>query len=272
MTHRQSRRKRSNRRRSTSRKRTYQSASEFSLQAATGASARSLQWGKVPSAILASVCAGLLLFLFVGESYYVRGVQLQGSSMVTSADLLSASQVRGWSIFYINEHALEAKLSEALPSIQSIQVRCQLPNQLKITIQERAPQAAWDAANGRFLLDSKGRVLQPADSVRNLVLIKDGARNVVKLGDQMDVAEAIATAQEVAAQLGDVRVFGFTQEKGIILHHPNGYEVYFGVGGDVATKIANMRALIQQVEENRYTNVAYLDVRFANITIGFGSH
>ena len=273
MTYLQSRRRRSDRRRSASRRqRTFQTTAEVGLETTSWAPPHALHW--VPSALLASVCAGLLLFFFIGESFYITGIQAEGLDLITPAELLQASGVRGWSAFYVNEREVEARLATAFPAIGSVRVRCRLPNRVRISVQERTPQAVWEAANGRFWVDGEGVVIKPADSLRDLVLIKDGDRNVATLAAQLDIAGAIATAQELAELLGDTRVFAYTKDKGIILYHTNAtgdaeYEIYLGIGEDVAARVANMQALIKRVQERGYMNVAYLDVRYNRMAIGF---
>jgi hypothetical protein len=51
---------------------------------------------------------------------------------------------------------------------------------------------------------------------------------------------------------------------------PQGYRIYFGTGGDLAVKVANLRALAHEIERQGLTNVAYVDVRFeSRLSYGF---
>ncbi|NLS77264.1 MAG: FtsQ-type POTRA domain-containing protein [Chloroflexi bacterium] len=269
-----SRRRRSARRRSTSRRQqTYQATAQAGLETTAWAPPSALR--RAPSLLLAAASLALLLYFFVGESFYVADVQAQGNALLTSQELLQASGVRGWSSFYVNERQVAERLEAAFPAIRSVRVRCRLPNRVKLIVDERAPQVVWEAANGRYLLDAEGMVIKGAESLRDLVLIKDGDRGAAKLRDELDVAEAITTAQALAELLGDTRVFAYTQDKGIILRHTDAagaeYEVYFGVGPDVAVRFANMQALIKRVQDEGLRNIAYLDVRYNRMAIGFRS-
>ncbi len=272
MTYLQSRRKRSARRRSTSRRQhTYRATAEAGLKTKSWAPPQALRW--IPSALLAAACVGLLILFFAGGRFYITAMEAEGCALISAAELAQASGIRGWNAFYVREHEVEDRLLSAYPALRAATVRCRLPNQVKITVQERTPEVVWQADNGRFWVDEEGVVLKPADSLGDMVLIKDGDRTVAKSGDRLNIAPAVTTAQALAQLLGEAKVFAYTQDKGIILQHSSAsgdrYEVYFGVGEDVAAKVANMEALIREVEDGGYRNVDYLDVRFNQMAIGF---
>jgi hypothetical protein len=58
-----------------------------------------------------------------------------------------------------------------------------------------------------------------------------------------------------------VQVFGYTRDKGVIVNDSRGYQVFFGVEGDMKLKVACYHALAEQVAANG-ESIDYIDVRF----------
>lgn len=236
------------------------STSELGVRLAEWASYRRFPWAKAFDSVLIIAMAGLLIYLFWDTRFYVSGITLSGNRLVSAEDVYRRADIHGWSIFYVNTARLTKNLTERLPEIRSAQVRCRLPARVIVTLQERIPQIVWETSNGRFLVDAEGVVLQAAQTTQDKLLIRDYGGPPVNPGDIVE-KRAIETAQQLQALLGDTTAFYYTHDKGITWREPHGWEVFFGLGGDLSVKVANLWAIVRKIKAEGL-DVSYIDVRF----------
>ena len=247
--------------RSRSRRHAYMQSAETVAHVERFSPAYRPNWIKVASLVGLLACIGALLYLNLSDRFFVHEVDVTGNKLLTAEEILGGTGCANWNIFWVDERQVEANLQRAHPSIRAVRVRSGLPARLLVDIQERMPQIVWEASKGRFLVDDEGVVLKPANELQDMLIIKDGDRTNVQLGQTLPIAAAIETAQGLRALLGDMRVFGYTHEKGIIANNPAGYQVFFGVGGDLELKVALLAALEAEVARN-HVYIDYIDVRF----------
>ena len=249
------------RRRSRTRRQDYMQSADAIARVERWTPAYRTSWIKVASLIVLLACLGVLLYFYFDDRFYVSQVDVTGNKLLTAEEILTGTGCANWNVFWVDDRQVEANLQLAFPSIRTVRVRSGLPARLMVDITERNPQIVWEAANGRFLVDDEGIVLKPTEDLEEMIVIKDGERASVQLGQALPIVAAIQTATALRALLGHVRVFGYTAEKGIISNNPEGYQVFFGVGGDLALKVATLNALIAEIARD-HVYIDYVDVRF----------
>jgi len=236
------------------------SVSQADMQVQSWGVGRHLRWSKAPDWLLLAALLIALAYFFVDVRFYVRGVSLSGNHLVSAAEIDEVTNLRAWSIFYVNTDAVAAKIRERFPCIRAVKVVCRLPAQVLVTVQEREPVAVWEAKNGRFLVDAEGVVLKETLRLDDFVLIRNLKGEEVRLGGEVPVAP-IQTAIELHALRPQIRLVDYTPESGIALDGPNGWRVLIGLHGDLAAKLANLEALVQKLQHEGITAVEYIDVR-----------
>lgn len=218
-----------------------------------------LEWGKFPDAILIGALLILLVLLFSSVRFFIGGVELVGNKVITAQEIMQATGLRDDSIFYVNTEQIAQTIRREFPSIASVKVSCGLPAHVRITVQECEAQAVWETANGRFLVDGDGRALKAAPAAsKDALVIRDRTGQPLAICEQATTPTpekgkekvvvpcaankaAVQTAIALRPLLGDARAFDYSQDKGITVTSPNGWPVYFGLGGDRSPSTSSRR-------------------------------
>jgi hypothetical protein len=258
----------------------YANSAQQNLSTAAWSPGVTLEWGKFPDVVLIGALLILLVLLFSSVRFFVGGIELIGDKVISAQEIMEATGLRNDSIFYVNTEQITQAIRREFPSITSVKVSCGLPARVRITVQEREAQAVWETANGRFLVDSAGRALKTVPSAdKEALVIRDRTGQLLKICEQAptptpekgkEKAVESCAANKAAVQtvialrplLGDVRIFDYYQDKGISVTSPNGWPVYFGLGGDLELKVANLRALLGEIAGRGLSKIDYIDVRF----------
>lgn len=233
---------------------------------------RPLGWthAQIAAVGIGACMLGLLILFFADTRFYVRGFTLQGNERFDHTDVAEMIAVRGWSVFYINPQQLEKSIRQ-VPAIAQARVRCGLPNQVVVSIQERQPAAVWETPDGRrYLVDKQGLVLQLAEGLGDLVLIINRDGPTLQPGDEID-AQVIETAVGLGALLEDRRVFHYSRAYGVSITDTDGCRIDFGLGGNLGVKVTNWRALDAQLKTQPLACLDYIDVRYeSRLSYGCG--
>jgi cell division septal protein FtsQ len=100
-------------------------------------------------------------FAMTSPAFRVAQVSVMGTH---NAILISSIQhlgMQGQNIFLIDVVALTARI-DMLPVVASVNIEKQLPNQLLVTVTERAPVLLWQTKYGTYSVDKNGVVIAPA--------------------------------------------------------------------------------------------------------------
>jgi len=119
--------------------------------------------------------------------FTAKAVDYRGLRRSDEAAVLNALQIfRGEPILTFDPHAAQQRLL-ALPWIESVEVRRQLPDRIVLKIVEREPAALWQAAGSWAVLDTQGRVIPTANPAKFPELPR-----LVGIGAPMHLDEIIA--------------------------------------------------------------------------------
>jgi cell division protein FtsQ len=103
--------------------------------------------GVLAAALLGAVC-WLVYFSSVLD---VRTVQVSGVKVLTRAQVLAAARVPlGGPLERLDTGAVQARVLNALPRVDRVQVSTALPHTVRLRITERVPVAAVRGADGRY--------------------------------------------------------------------------------------------------------------------------
>jgi cell division protein FtsQ len=152
--------------------------------------------------------------LAVGVAYLIRtplfglsDVRVEGTRVVTQAEVVAASQVRlGEPYLGLDLAAIRARVA-ALPRVAAVRVARDYPSSLRITVSERPPVASvssgsvfWLVAADGTVLDAAGR--RPAElPYVAAVPLPDGIRPGSRLPPGNELANALTALGGMAPQL-----------------------------------------------------------------------
>ena len=221
--------------------------------------ALSVQWYKLPGAIL--FCASLLLvsaFLF-DEQFRVDEITVAGLEVVQPEQIEIALATLGKNIFGEQSEHLAELVRTQCPGVEEAQVQFRLPGQVAVRVAERPVQFVWETGGARYLLDASGMVLVPGEIIGAHVLIRDKDNAQLALGEYVDPA-ALSMVRGLQRVMPDVGVFDYSKARGVSLSSDSGWTIWFGVEGDPAYKVALMTSLLQQLARQQ-ADVEYMDIR-----------
>jgi hypothetical protein len=221
-----------------------------------------VNWSRALAALLLAISASLLVWFFTDMRFYVFEAHVQGTNLIDPKEVYRASDLDGYSVFYIDRSAVAERISSVLVGVEQVHVQCDLPNQLSIGIEEGDVRFLWQTAGLSYVLDGIGRVLQPDDgSHGDLITIRDIDERSVKPGDQVDIV-ALRTAEGLHRLLPEVTTFEYALDKGLGVHDARGWQIWFGDDQSLLRKVATMHAVLQRIASSGET-VRSIDLRFA---------
>jgi cell division protein FtsQ len=199
--------------------------------------------------------------LALGEVNVTGAVRAGSDAVLTAAAL-----PRGTNVWLLDTAAAQRRV-EALPWVSSARVERSWPNQVAISVVERAPVARLALALGGYaLLDGAGRVLEigtsdRADAKLPLLRVRPAPVDIAAgaLESEQAASDALAAAQRLQ-RLG-VRITEVQSEPatGISVTTSARLRVLFGDMTDLERKVALFNAITQRIAHP--DEVAYVDVR-----------
>ena len=149
-----------------------------------------------------TLVANRLIQITAQSGFRVRNVLVEGRVETKSGDILAALKAeRGAPLLDIDVAAAKARL-EGLPWIKSAEVERQLPDTLRVKVEERKPFALWQLGQRLSVIDREGVVIVK-DNVgrfadRPLVVGEGAERRAAEILDLVASEPAISKAVEAA--------------------------------------------------------------------------
>jgi len=206
-----------------------------------GAAWTTLNVQRVPGLALAVSAFVLLMYLFASPQFFVYGADVVGTRLLSTDQVFQASGADMTSIFFLSPAAMEERLLEALPALQQVKVSLGLPAQLHIRVVEKNVRFVWEVEGQGYLADERG-VIIGRGTAPDAVHIRASEGAAPAAGQTLEVA-VLDTVRGLSDLLGGARSFEYSPRQGVGWRSEQGWPVYFGLGGDLAQKVAVMRAL-----------------------------
>lgn len=155
---------------------------------------------KVLSVLLvaAAVVAACVVF------FRVNSVEVTGNVRYTSAEIIQASGIQmGDNLIALPRSRISAAIRAQLPYVEGVSIRKALPDGVVLKVTERVAAASVDSAEGRWLMSSQGKLLEPdtgAESIRITGLTAVGPF----AGGMIQVPEGEESTLEYVKELLDV--------------------------------------------------------------------
>jgi cell division septal protein FtsQ len=208
---------------------------------------------------LLGVLTVVTVYLFASYDFYVFDISVEGNEAVSSEEILEASGVEGYSIFFIDPQKV-AKAVVALPDVAEAEVRCRLPNRLSIKVRERQAYLIWLSGEESYYLDREGFVLSPRHQTSLSLTLKDLGGGSLRAGDRIN-PQILEAANIYSSLLPQVKSFDYSQTYGLSFTTEEGEKVRLGTGENAHFKVALLHALKEQLKEKGIKAVV-IDLRF----------
>ncbi|HAL61601.1 MAG TPA: hypothetical protein DCP08_04230 [Chloroflexi bacterium] len=214
---------------------------------------------KALSLSLLGVLTVITVYLFASYDFYVFDISVEGNEAVSSEEILEASGVEGYSIFFIDPQKV-AKAVTSLPDVAEAEVRCRLPNRLSIKVRERQAYLIWLSGEESYYLDREGFVLSPRHQTSLSLTLKDLGGGSLRAGDRIN-PQILEATNIYSSLLPQVKGFDYSQTYGLAFTTEEGEKVHLGTGEDAQAKVALLYALKEQLKEKGIKAVV-IDLRF----------
>jgi cell division protein FtsQ len=211
--------------------------------------------------------------LWNSPTYRVVLAEVEGLERLTGEDINAVARVYDRPIFTIEPEKIRKELVLAFPELSSVVVEIGIPDQVKVTIEERIPLISWRQGEQTLWIDEEGVAFPPRGEAGSLVIVEAGDSPETPNIDEdplqdgaatrflaMEMVHAILAMNEVAP--GDTPVV-YTPVHGLGWRDERGWDVYFGkFDGEMDMKLNLYEAIVSHLEQShvhpRLISVEYL--------------
>jgi hypothetical protein len=223
--------------------------------------------------IVAALLVVLYLFL-TRDAFFVNVIYVGGTRYLTSGEIFQRSEIARMHVFWVDPGAIETRL-EADPAVANARVEIGWPPTLvQVSITEREPALTWEQAGQRVWVDIGGRVMQLREDLPDLVrVVVEKPSQSVNLGPcplqgmnevlgpgSCIARTTVAGALQFKALYPNVDEIVYDPVKGLGYHDGRGWVLWFGDGADLATKMAVMNRIVDEVFVGARRQIVELNV------------
>lgn len=209
---------------------------------------------------------GIAGFFYTVPVLGVTDVRVEGNRRLSADTVRGLANVAGANVLTLNIPAIQQQLLTE-PWIAEARVRRRLPATVEVRIEERTAGAVWEAANGRYLVATDGRILEAVLDAGDLPVIYDGDAGTVQPGQTVardPVALAYRLIEETPRALGARAVaFEHRSNDGLLVAADNGWQAAIGDGADLDRKLAVWRRVITEATRQGIP-ARFVDLRFGD--------
>jgi cell division protein FtsQ len=190
--------------------------------------------GRLP-AFLLSVGLSVLLGAFaLSDDFSVDTVIIRGNSIAYADSIVEQSGAIGESIFRIDTQKVAERVASH-PSVESAEVRAELPDRVIVRVVEREPSVVWQAGERAVLVDEHGWVLARGE-IEHAPRIVDLGGDLPSPGSQVPV-ELVAAAHVLMQEFGSTMTLEYDDVEGLTVYLPDDQIVALGSPDELPVKL-----------------------------------
>lgn len=228
---------------------------------------RASLFSKVLSLMIASISAGVLIWLLNSPVFDVRDVVVHRADSspppaVDPATIETAAiPLIGHNVFRIDKSVLQREIRE-LPGVADVLVQVRIDGRATVTVAYEAPVANWIVEGQSYLVNASGEVLAEQFEPDVPLTIEDESPVSLKPGDLVNVG-ALYAAHQLQSNLPLIRVIPsrirYSVGRLTVVDHA-GRELDFGDTTRLDAKLVALHAVLEQA--NRLgERIASVDLR-----------
>ncbi len=203
--------------------------------------------------------------LMTSPFFEVRGIEITGNRHLQGERLRRYEARLRRNIFLLDLASIrEDLLSE--PYVRKVWIRRQLPDRVRIRIEERIPFARLRMGKKEFLIDREGTRLEEIhgdhDGMLPLIRVERSMKDPGCRGLLSEALALLATIRNYGyPDLGRIRDMELTPIRGAVLHPRSGeFEIVCG-SGDFLQKLILLKRVVADLAERKWP-VRAIDLRF----------
>lgn len=198
---------------------------------------------RMASAVIVLLLGAMLARLLTDRQMYVSAINLGGASLVPAPELFAESGLAGQHIFWVNPRAAAARL-QAVAGIAAARVEVAWPARVTVVVQERQPQVLLLEAGQKWWVDAQGQKFKARGDLPGLLLVEsENGQALASLPP-----EALQGALQLKQLRGNIDKLYYQPDRGLSYQDGRGWRGYFGVGGDMAQKLAVYEQLVADLQ------------------------
>jgi cell division septal protein FtsQ len=188
-----------------------------------------------------AIAAGVFGQVWLNEGFRVQAAEVRGQVRVSAEDISRASAVAGRSIFQIRPTAVAGQISR-VPGVAEATVHLRLPNQVIIDVIEHQPWIAWKVITDTVWLAADGLTTVPiAGQSPAFTLVDEAGAALDNAGRlKLYVFAGLKALHAARPELAEVY---YGRAEGLFYRAPEGWTVYLGDTGKIASKLALLQAI-----------------------------
>ncbi len=205
----------------------------------------------------AALIAGLTLFFKTAE------IRVEGMGRYTAEEIIAASGVEiEDNLILLNKYAVANRIFDALPYVDHVVIRRNLPATLAITVTECTVAAAAQDDGEYYLLDENGKLLErcDADAAAFYPQVLGVELYRPSVGDKLEFAEGeegkreyllkLLTALKEKDMLGNVQSIDLSEQTVLTIAYLERFDVLIPAESDYAYKLKYLAYVVEALASN----------------------
>src|SRR3990172_10592992 len=187
---------------------------------------------------LALICGAGMLFFLSGAVFEAGAPTVRANLYLPAEMVAGASGVEGENVFSLSPLEVNRALVGANPGVRQVRMNIGWPNRVTLTVEERVPILAWQQGATRYWVDAEGVFfVAPGDRAGLVAVDVPEAGPEVRLNSQPSVdPQVVSGALQLMAAFPEMAPVVYDARRGLGLHDPRGWAVYFGTAADIGRK------------------------------------
>lgn len=207
-------------------------------------------------AICGAIAVALALFFKVDK------VTVTGNSRYSADKIVEAAGIQtGDNMFFLNKYKASEQITTALPYVETVQIRRQLPDTLVVTVTECTAPAAVQQDGKLWLLSGDGKIVDSKTGdgkqyamVKGLSLLEPQVGSDIQVPDEeQSSAQLLLTLLGLLrdkGMLADVQSIDLSDSATVILRYLDRFDVTFRWDADFDYKLDYLLAVVERLEIN----------------------
>jgi hypothetical protein len=203
-------------------------------------------WRLASLSLVVLLSAMLVRLLVDPEMYVNRGINLGGAALVPGEEIYRASGVAGQHIFWVNPVQVQQN-ALSVPGIASATVTVEWPSTITLVVRERIPLVKWIEGEREWWVDAQGQKFKARSDLPGLLpILVDDVRDNVRSYQDVPV-EAVAGALQLRELRPNIELLHYDSLHGLSYQDGRNWRGYFGVGAQMAQKLAVYETLVDNL-------------------------
>ncbi len=203
---------------------------------------------RLASFSLVLLLSAMLARLLIDPRLFVDGINLGGASLVPGEEIYAESGIARQHIFWVDPAAAQKRI-ESIPGIASATVTVKWPANVTIVVKERVPVVTWAEGDQKWWVDAEGQKFKSRGDLGLLPITVDDASGAGAATGQAGrvPVEVIQAALQLKDLRPNIELLHYDPQHGISYQDGRGWRGYFGVGPDMAQKLAVYESLVDNL-------------------------